>query len=247
MKPIIFFLFIMILSLSMGPAQGMGQVKHNEGNLDTIIKYQDMDQNNDGKITRKEWQKFFNNHDWNNDNVLSGYEVRSGASRQSASSDQFRALDRNNSGAISRSEWTGTTQDFNLLDQDRNGHLSVEEFYKHRGSDQFSELDYNNDRVIAYDEWSPNTRRSFEVLDLNRDRKLTRDEFYNPQQYPVSVFRELDQNNDRMISRREWRSTSDAFNRLDTNEDNLLSEDEFNTHQSDSLVIQILQEVFRKR
>jgi len=247
MKPIIFFLFIMILFLSGGLAQGIGQAKQNEDNADMMMKYQGMDQNNDGKITRKEWQKFFNNHDWNGDGVLSGDEVRPGANRQSVSSDQFRALDRNNSGAISRSEWTGTTQDFNRLDQDRNNHLSVEELDQRWESDLFSELDYNNDRVIAYDEWSPNSRRSFEVLDLNRNGKLTHDEFYNPQQYPVSVFRELDQNNNRMISRREWRSTSDSFNRLDTNGNNLLSEDEFNAPQSDSLVIQILQEVFKKR
>jgi Ca2+-binding EF-hand superfamily protein len=247
MKPIILFLSIMILSLSGGLAHGMAQVRQNEDNVDMMMKYQDMDRNNDGKITREEWQRFFNNHDWNGDGVLSGDELRSGASRQSASSDQFRALDRNNSGAISRSEWIGTTQDFNRLDQDRNGHLSVNEFYQSPGLYQFSELDYNNDGVITYEEWSPNSRRSFEVLDLNRDGKLTRDEFYNSQQYTVSVFRELDQNNDGRISRSEWRSTSDAFNRLDTNGDNLLSEDEFNTPQSNSIAVQILQEIFKKR
>jgi len=251
MKPISYlFLSIMILFLSGGLAYGMAQVKQNEGNVDMMMKYQDVDQNNDGMITREESQRFFNNRDWNGDGVLSGDELRRGASRYqgtSASSDQFRALDRNNSGAISRSEWTGTTQDFNRLDQDRNDHLSVEEFYQSSGPDQFSELDYNNDRVIAYDEWSPNSRRSFEVLDFNRDGKLTRDEFYNPQQYPISVFRELDQNNDGMISRSEWRSTSEAFNSLDTNGDNLLSENEFNTPQSNSIAVQILQEIFKKR
>jgi Ca2+-binding EF-hand superfamily protein len=251
MKPIIYlFLSIMILSLSRELAQGMAQVKQNEDNVDTIMKYQGMDQNNDGKITRVEWQVYFDNRDWNGDGVLSGDELRLAASQYqgtSAFSDQFRALDRNNSGAISRSEWTGTMQDFNRLDQDRNGNLSVNEFYQRPGSDQFSELDYNNDGVITYDEWSPNSRRSLEALDLNRDGKLNRDEFYNQQQYPISVFRELDQNNDGMISRSEWRSTSEAFNRLDTNGDNLLSENEFNTPQSNSIAVQILQEIFKKR
>jgi Ca2+-binding EF-hand superfamily protein len=236
----------MILSLSGGLAHGMAQVKQNEDN-DNIMQYRAMDQNNDGKITREEWQRSFNNHDWNSDGVLSGDEMNPGASRQSVSSDQFRALDRNNSGAISRGEWTGTTQDFDRLDQDRNGHLSVNEFYQSSGLDQFSGLDYNNDRVITYDEWSPNSRRSFEALDLNRDGRLNRDEFYNQQQYPISVFRELDQNNDGMISRSEWRSTSDVFNNLDTNGDNLLSENEFNTPQNNSIAVQILQEIFRKR
>lgn len=251
MKPVNYlFLSIMILSLSGGLAHGMAQVQQNEGNVGMMMKYQDMDRNNDGSITREEWQAYFYNHDWNDDGVLSGDELRRGASRYqgtSASSDQFRRMDRNNSGAISRSEWTGTTQDFNRLDQDRNGHLSVEEFYQSPGPDQFSELDYNNDRVITYEEWSPNSRRSFEALDLNRDGRLSRDEFYNQQQYPISAFRELDQNSDGMISRREWRSTSDDFNRLDTNGDNLLSENEFNTPQSNHIAVQILQEIFKKR
>jgi Ca2+-binding EF-hand superfamily protein len=227
----------------------MAPAPQNEGNVDTM-KYQGMDRNNDGKIARAEWQAYFDNYDWNGDGFLSEDELRRGASRYpeaAVSSEQFRQIDRNNSGAISRSEWSGTTQDFDRLDQDRNSHLSVDEFYQRAWLDQFSELDYNNDRVIAYDEWSPNSRRSFEALDLNRDGKVNRDEFYNPQQYPVSVFRELDQNNDGMISRREWRSTSDTFNSLDTNGDNLLSENEFNTPQSKNIAVQILQEIFRKR
>jgi Ca2+-binding EF-hand superfamily protein len=251
MKPIIYlFLSIMILSLSGGLAHGMAQAIQNEDNVDMLMKCQGMDQNNDGKITREEWQRYFNNHDWNSDGVLSGDELRRGASQYqgtSASSDQFRRMDRNNNGVISRSEWTGTKQEFNRLDQDRNGNLSVEEFYQRLGLDQFSELDYNNDGVITYEEWSPNSRRSLEALDLNRDGKLNRDEFYNQQQYPISVFRELDQNNDGMISRSEWRSTNDAFNRLDTNGDNLVSEDEFNTPQSNHIAVQILQEIFKKR
>jgi Ca2+-binding EF-hand superfamily protein len=246
MKPIIYLVLpIMTLSLS----GGLVHAQNNQGN-DNIMQYRAMDQNNDGRITREEWQRSFNNHDWNGDGVLSGDELRPGASRYqetSASSDQFRALDRNNSGAISRSEWTGTTQDFNRLDQDRNDHLSVEEFYQRLGSDQFSELDNNNNGVITYDEWYPSSRRSFDALDLNRDGRLNRDEFYNQQQYVVSAFRELDQNNDGRISRREWRSTSQDFNNLDTNGDGYLSENEFNTPQSQNIAVQILQEIFKKR
>jgi Ca2+-binding EF-hand superfamily protein len=245
MQPINLTLLIFILTLSGGLAYGMAQVKQNEDSLD-LMKCQGMDPNSDGVITREEWQRTFNNHDWNNDGVLSGDEVRLGASRYQGA-DQFRQMDRNNDGMIYRNEWTGTADDFNRLDQDRNGNLSVNEFYQRTGPDQFSQFDYNNDAVIKYDEWYPNSRRSFEVLDLNRDGRLTRDEFYNPQQYSVSVFRELDQNNDRMISRSEWRSTSDSFNRLDTNGDNILSESEFNTPQSSSVAVQIIQEILKKR
>jgi Ca2+-binding EF-hand superfamily protein len=166
------------------------------------MEYRDMDQNDDARITREEWQAYFDNHDWNRDRVLSGDEMMSGARR-----------------------W----QDQSTF------------------SEQFSQMDRTSDGVITYDEWSPGSRRSFEALDLNRDARLSRDEFYNEQQYVVSVFRELDQNNDGTVSRSEWRGTSDAFNRLDTNTNNFLSEDEFNTPQSESVAVQILQEIFKKR
>lgn len=169
------------------------------------MKLKNMDQNNDGIITREEWQgdsnNSFINHDWNGDGILSDNEVKPGASRPKN---------------------TGT-----LLNQ-------------------FSELDHNNDGMIVQEEWH-NTTRSFEGLDLNRNGKLSRDEFYNRQQYPISVFSELDQNNDRMISRIEWRSTNNAFNNLDTNGNNLLSENEFNVRQSSSLVERIFHEIFRKQ
>jgi len=52
-----------------------------------------------------------------------------------------------------------------------------------------------------------------------------------------------------MISRSEWRSDTETFNRLDTNRDNLLSENEFYSRQSETgiLIEQIFQEIFRKR
>ncbi|MDP2921364.1 MAG: EF-hand domain-containing protein [Candidatus Omnitrophota bacterium] len=246
MKKTIIYLFlsIMVMSLSGGPAYAKNN-KDNQG----MMKQKDMDMNNDGSITLEEWRAYFDNHDWNGNGVLSGDELKPGKRRpeaNSVSSNQFRALDRDNNGAISPGEWTGTMQDFNSLDQDHNGNLSVNEFHQRSGLDLFSELDYNNNGFISYEEWR-NTKGSFEALDLNRDGKLNRDEFYNQQQYPVSVFRELDQNNDWRISRGEWRSTADAFSNLDINGDNLLSEDEFNARQSNTLVEQIFQEIFRKR
>ncbi|MBN1914237.1 MAG: hypothetical protein JW788_07565 [Candidatus Omnitrophica bacterium] len=252
MKPILcLFLFIIILSLSVGGlAQGMAQVNKNEDNVDMVIKYQEIDQNNDGKITHAEWQAYFDNYDRNGDGSISGGELRRGAGRYQeilTPSDQFRQMDRNGNGVISRSEWTGTTQGFNYLDWDHNDNLSIKELDQRSGLDEFSGLDYNNDGAITYEEWSPGNRRSIEVLDLNHDGKLNRNEFYNQQQYPISAFRELDQNNDGMISHGEWRSTSANFNNLDTNSDNLLSENEFNTPQSNSVAVQILQEIFKKR
>ena len=48
------------------------------------IRFQEMDRNNDGVISRQEWNgsaRSFEVHDWNNDGRLSGEEVRVGAQR----------------------------------------------------------------------------------------------------------------------------------------------------------------------
>ena len=49
-------------------------------------RFPGLDRNNDGQITREEWRgsdRSFQTHDWNNDGVLSGDEVRPGAQRNS--------------------------------------------------------------------------------------------------------------------------------------------------------------------
>src|SRR6476661_7073320 len=81
------------------------------------MRFQGMDSNGDGVITRDEWRgsdRSFRNHDWNGDGRLSGDEVRLGAQRSSRwddrdvesaiaedddfSSSHFRALDHNRDG-----------------------------------------------------------------------------------------------------------------------------------------------------
>ena len=76
------------------------------------MRWQGMDANRDGRITRAEWRgnaRAFDNHDWNNDGVLSGDEVRPGATEwedERATSDwtdaRFRDLDRNRDGRLTR-------------------------------------------------------------------------------------------------------------------------------------------------
>src|SRR5215210_6759662 len=48
------------------------------------MRFRAMDSNNDGVVTRAEWRgsaRSFAEHDWNEDGVLSGDEVRIGVSR----------------------------------------------------------------------------------------------------------------------------------------------------------------------
>ena len=89
-----------------------------------------MDANDDGVVSMSEWRgsrQSFRVHDWNNDNVLSGDEVRQGAFRQGTTIDDenfdraetFENLDWNNNNRVDRGEWHGTADAFQWLD--RNG------------------------------------------------------------------------------------------------------------------------------
>ena len=52
---------------------------------DKTMRFRGLDRNNDGRITRNEWRGndvSFRVHDWNRDGVLSGIEVRPGATRR---------------------------------------------------------------------------------------------------------------------------------------------------------------------
>lgn len=115
------------------------------------MRFAAMDKNHDGKIERSEWrgtEKSFEEHDWNHDGVLSGDEVKPGATRPAESrpaapgakgtsgggeSDEvlFHRLDTNNDGRISREEWEAakkSPRQFDALDTNHDGFLSPYEF-----------------------------------------------------------------------------------------------------------------------
>ena len=59
-------------------------ISQNLQNQKEQMRFQGLDRNNDGRITRNEWRgndQSFSNEDWNGDGVLSGDEVRPGARR----------------------------------------------------------------------------------------------------------------------------------------------------------------------
>jgi hypothetical protein len=170
------------------------------------MRYQAMDTNKDGVITRNEWRgtdRAFRNEDWNGDGVLSGDEVRRGARRQNWSQDwnrdgrvdnldsqifqRFRGYDTNNDNRVARSEWPGDQPLFTRLDTSRDGYLSIQEYTQGGGfvldaqggpSFRFSNIDANNDGWIARSEWNMSTA-DFNRLDLNRDNRISRFEFEN--------------------------------------------------------------------
>ena len=154
------------------------------------MRFRAMDTNNDGIITRAEWRgndRSFGNHDWNNDGVLSGDEVRLGATPQ-----------------------RGGIQDDGFYEWTRAG---------------FRTVDVNRDNRITRDEWAYNWEL-FRRADRNRDNVLTLPEFLGTASTdidPEDRFSDLDTDNDGQIERREWHGTAEAFRWLDRNDDGRLS------------------------
>jgi hypothetical protein len=162
-------------------------------------RFQAMDTNRDGRITRDEWRgnaRAFARHDWNNDGVLSGDELLAGNNRRRDQSvideagitdwteSHFRQLDRNADNRIARAEWQYDVQTFSRVDRNRDDVISRAEFLG---------LDLVNEPV--------------------RDRIDTRGE----------RFEDLDTNNDNRITRREWRDSDDAFRWLDRDNNGVLT------------------------
>jgi Ca2+-binding EF-hand superfamily protein len=213
---------------------------------DTVMeqKYRNIDINSDGRVTRNEWraafERSFDNHDWNKDGILSGDEVKtwkdSDDEWQSPSRwrggrrwSKMAKIDQNNDGQISRSEWKGSGQDFDRIDNDRNGFLTSLEIREYR----FDQLDVNRDGRIARSEWR-GRESEFDALDLNKNGVLRPSEYLNPTQAGQWTFLNLDTNRDGKIVRSEWKGTVVEFDRLDRNDDAALNEQEYYYEQNTS-------------
>ncbi len=96
---------------------------------DIAPRFRGMDRNNDGRITRREWEGTnvaFDNEDSNRDGVLSGNELSAGGRRvgRRASEYDFDALDTNRNNRIERREWQARLEQFNQLDDNGDNFLS---------------------------------------------------------------------------------------------------------------------------
>jgi Ca2+-binding EF-hand superfamily protein len=118
-----------------------------------------------------------------------------------------------------------------------------------RESTRISDMDRNRDGVITRDEWR-GSERDFELRDWNRDGLLSGDELRgatggdagrNPQTGPefadwtASGFASLDRNRDGRITRDEWPSDRQTFERADHNRDGAISRAEFLNEDPSSL------------
>ena len=153
------------------------------------MRFADLDRNHNGVIERNEWRgspRSFVLNDWNNDGVLSGDEVRVGATPPANSvaardytmpaNDRFSYLDVNNNGTIDRNEWDGSLDAFYRLDRNNDGRLTRAEMGSAPNPSSFAAMDTNGDRRISLGEW-PYSHRSFDQQDADGDGLITPEEF----------------------------------------------------------------------
>ena len=169
-------------------------------------RFQGLDRNNDGRITRAEWRgsdQSFKNQDWNGDGVLSGEEIRPGSRRQNWNQDwnrdgrvdsqdeqiaqRYSGYDIDNDGRVTTAEWPGDQRLFARLDADRDRYLTMEEYTTGAGfrfdaqrgpSNRFATVDVNRDGWVTRSEWALDAA-AFDRLDVNRDNRVSRFEFEN--------------------------------------------------------------------
>ena len=214
------------------------------------MRFQALDRNNDGRITRDEWngnERSFQNHDWNGDGVLSGNEVRAGAQRNTELADHepnrfernlnwtranFTSLDHNRDNRLSANEWHFDMETFRRVDWDRNNNISLQEFLGEGADDlrddSFDNMDFNNNGRIERSEWYGGAAE-FARLDRDRNGVLSRFEVVGAQDSfdTFDEFNNLDYDRNGSLSRAEWHWSNASFASRDRNRDGIISRQEF--------------------
>lgn len=240
-------LALVSLSLSSSPLVATAEAQNR-----ARYRFQEMDRNNDGVITRDEWTgsaRSFDNYDWNNDGRLTGDELRIGMQRSSNweeadhdpnwrerslnwTESAFRNLDHNRDGRLTPNEWHYDAETFRRVDRNRDNAVSLNEFLgrdvEDMRGDRFDDLDRNNNGVVERNEWYGGANE-FEWLDRNHDGRLSRYEVVGSQTSfnKYDEFGNLDYDRNGSLSRNEWHWSNSSFNQADSNRDGIISRREF--------------------
>ena len=180
-------------------------------------RFQGVDDNRDGRITRGEWRgnaRSFDRHDVDGNGVIENDEMPSEMRRATpqANNDGARGrsdaavdkLDRNRSGVVEGFEWPYNANVFHQLDKDGNSVLSEDEL-NNISSATMRDLDANRNNRIDADEW-PGGFAQFSRLDQNGDGKVSSDEYFGRggEFQRRGRFDAWDRDHDGFVSATEW-------------------------------------------
>lgn len=206
----------------------------------TAQRFQGVDDDRDGRITRGEWRgnaRSFDRHDVDGNGVIERDELPSEMRRATPQADNDRRparggaavdkLDRNRSGVVEGFEWPYNANVFHQLDKDANSVLSQDEL-NNISSATMQQLDTNRNNRIDTDEW-PGGFAQFDKLDENGDGKISSNEYFGRggEYQRRNRFDAWDRDHDGYVSSSEWQSNRALFNRLDTDRDGRLNWEEY--------------------
>jgi Ca2+-binding EF-hand superfamily protein len=208
-------------------------------------RFDGRDGNRDGYLTLAEYAGHPGNFralDRNGDNRLSRDEfVHRGGSSNVVRElpDEFAYLDLDGDGRLDRAEWYEQSTPFERMDRNRDGWISREERRDLPGADDrqqaFYGLDADGDGAIERREWREQ-RVAFQRADTSNDGVISLREYLAmPRDFDArdEMFDRLDRNNDRALSRAEWRTEAGAFYQADRNDDGVVSLREFQDRRTD--------------
>jgi Ca2+-binding EF-hand superfamily protein len=155
------------------------------------LRFQDLDVDRDGRVSRAEWKgsdRAFDAYDRNGDGDLTRAEIRQARRNGGEAADdrlllddrdeasRFDGLDANNDNRISRGEWRDGPEAFDRLDENRDRVLTRAELTADAtATDRFDALDVDRNGAVTRGEWIESAA-AFSRLDANRDGRLTRQE-----------------------------------------------------------------------
>lgn len=181
----------------------------------------------DNIIDSSEYQQLYS------DDTVPGARLRyCGGSGATSSNMRFRGMDRNGNGVIERGEWNGSAQSFAVHDWNNDGSLSREEV--RLGGRRSGRM------IAAEDDFNPTgpatwTTRNFQLLDRNRDNRVSSTEWY----YAPEYFRRADRDRNGSLSTAEFTGggataattwdddRDDSFDNLDVNDNERVEQGEW--------------------
>ena len=192
------------------------------------------DTNNDGRVSRQEWQSddaAFKRLDDNRDGAIGRAEFldRQGEPR----AERFTDWDHDRNGVLARSEWHGPQAEFDALDRDRGGGLERSRFARAQTTSgtvlplpgRFEDWDQNRDGRLVRSEWRAG-ETAFAAADRSRDGTISRSEFGTAQGGVDSWLADINRNRDGRVSSSEWVGARTTFTWLNRSGNGVLEREE---------------------